>query len=232
MITLVEAASKIQDFEDGSLTNRISSLEANLRNTDRARCVSLFQTLQIDSSLLDSALRLKQAAGQVNVLVHTFGILLALPHILEEQEFVESLSLGAGNTGKSFDLETSHRVAEFKFINWKGGAESIRQNQLFKDFYLLAEHDTSKKRCLYVVGTTYPLKFLKGRRSLSSVMSRNNKLWGDFKALYGERFSVVSEYYEYRKSLVHLIDITGIVPQFRSIEEVDQDASNNGNTDM
>jgi hypothetical protein len=130
MITLVEAAGKIQDFEGGSLTNRISSLEANLRNTDKAKCASVFHTVQIDSSLLDSALRLKQAAGQVNVLV------------------------------------------------------------------------------------------------------RNNKLWGDFKARYGERFSVVSEYYEYCKSLVHLIDITEIVPQFRSIEEVDQDASNNGNTDV
>jgi hypothetical protein len=43
-------------------------------------------------------------------------------------------------TGRSFDLETSYRVAvaELKFIRWQGGPESIRQNQLFKDFYLLA----------------------------------------------------------------------------------------------
>ena len=43
-------------------------------------------------------------------------------------------------TGRSFDLETSCRVAvaEFKFIRWQGDPESIRQNQLFKDFYLLA----------------------------------------------------------------------------------------------
>jgi hypothetical protein len=42
-------------------------------------------------------------------------------------------------TGRSFDLETSDRVAvaEFKFIRWQGGPESIRQNQLFK-LYLLA----------------------------------------------------------------------------------------------
>lgn len=222
MIMLVEAVEKIQNFKGGSLTNRISSLEEKLKNAGRAKCATAFQALQIDSSLLSAALRLKQAAGQVNVLVHTFGILLALPHILEEHELVESLSLGAGNTGKSFDLETSHRVAEFKFINWQGGSESIRQNQLFKDFYLLAEHNTSKKRCLYVVGTTYPLKFLNGRRSLSSVMSRNNKLWRDFKGRYGERFSVVSEYYEYRKPLVHVIDITGIVTQFQGIKEVDE----------
>ena len=160
MITLVEAASLIQDFEHGSLTNRISTLESTLKNADKATCASMFQTLQVNPSLLDSALALKQTAGQVNVLVHAIGILLALPHILEDQEAIQSLSLGAGNTGKSFDLETTHRVAEFKFINWKGGPESIRQNQLFKDFYLLAEHDTSKTRCLYVIGKTHPLKFL------------------------------------------------------------------------
>ena len=227
MITLVEAARRLQDFEHGSLTKRISTLESELENADKALCASMFQTFHINLSLLDSALALKQIAGQINVLIHAIGILLALPHILEDQETIQSVSLGAGNTGKSFDLETTHRVAEFKFINWKGGPESIRQNQLFKDFYLLAEHDTSKKRCLYVIGKTHPLKFLQGGRSLSSVMSRNNKLWTVFKNLYGEKFSVVSEYYEYRKSLVHLIDIAGLVPQFQSVEEIDEEAWNN-----
>lgn len=223
MVTLIEAASNIQKFERGSLTNRISTIENTLQNADKAACKSLFQTLRISPSLLDAALVLKRAAGQVNVLIHAAGILLSLPHILEGDEVIQSLSLGAGNTGKSFDLETNHRVAEFKFINWKGGPESIRQNQLFKDFYLLAEYDTLKKHCLYVVGTEYPLKFLHGGRSLSSVMSRNNKLWTDFKNRYGEKFSVVSEYYEYRKSLVHLIDITKVVPQFQSVTEIDNE---------
>lgn len=222
MITLVEAASRIQDFQQGSLTNRIASLELKFKNADKEASASLLQTLQLNRFLLDSALVLKQTAGQVNVLVHAIGILLALPHILEDHEGILSLSLGAGNTGKFFDLETTHRVAEFKFINWKGGSESIRQNQLFKDFYLLAEHDTSKRRCLYIVGKTHPLKFLQGGRSLASVMGRNNKLWRDFKRRYGERFSLVSEYYEYRKSLVDLIDITVIIREFKSMDNIDE----------
>lgn len=45
---------------------------------------------------------------------------MCLPHILEPDERVESVSLGAGNTGRDFDLETNVRVAEFKFIHWRG----------------------------------------------------------------------------------------------------------------
>ena len=40
------------------------------------------------------------------------------------------------------DLETNHRVAEFNFSHWQGGADTIRQNSLFKDFFQLAEYQT------------------------------------------------------------------------------------------
>ena len=66
---------------------------------------------------------------------------------------IEYVSLGAGNTGRAFDLETNQRIAEFKFIHWQGGPESIRQNSLFKDFYEMAEYDTRKQKFLYVLGT-------------------------------------------------------------------------------
>jgi hypothetical protein len=36
--------------------------------------------------------------------IHAVGILTALPHILEHDERIETLSLGAGNTGRQFDL--------------------------------------------------------------------------------------------------------------------------------
>jgi hypothetical protein len=74
---------------------------------------------------------------------------------LEPAERVEYLSLGAGNTGKAFDLETDLRVCEFKFINWQGGAEAIRQNALFKDLYLLAEASTAKRKYKTFSGTRH-----------------------------------------------------------------------------
>ena len=47
----------------------------------------------------------------------------------------------------------------------------IRQNALFKDFYLTAEHDSAERKYLYVMGIKQPLKFLNGGRALSSVLS-------------------------------------------------------------
>ncbi|HSM72451.1 MAG TPA: hypothetical protein VK851_12990, partial [Anaerolineales bacterium] len=89
---------------------------------------------------------------------------------------------------------------------------------LFKDFFLLAEHETPKHKYLYVIGTKHPIKFLTGGRSLESVMSRNNKLWSEFQVKYGSRFKKVSEYFEVQKSVVQLVDITEIVPQFRNTQ--------------
>jgi hypothetical protein len=99
----------------------------------------------VGESHLMAALAVKAMAGQVNVVIHTLGILVSLPYLLEDGELVESLSLGAVNTGRKHDLETNRRIAELKFIEWRGGAESIRQNTLFIDLFGLASSDSSKQ---------------------------------------------------------------------------------------
>ena len=88
-------------------------------------------------------------------------------------------------------METNHRIAEFKFIQWRGGAEVIRQNQLFKDFFLLAESGSDKRKYLYVVGTKYPLKFLNAGRAINSVLSRNVALLQQFRSKFGDQFQTV-----------------------------------------
>lgn len=222
MISILEAAKTIQNFKQDSLTNRISVIENKLAGADSSVIQSVHQSSDVTVELLESAITLKRTTSQIDVLIHSIGILLSLPGIIEKDEVVEYLSLGAGNTGRSFDLETNFRVAEFKFIDWQGGPESIRQNSLFKDFFLLAEYDTLKQKYLYVLGKEHPIKFLTGGRSLKSVMSRNNKLWSKFQAKYGNRFKKVSEYFDYRKSIVQLVDITEIIPQFR-IAQISED---------
>ena len=73
--------------------------------------------------------------------------------------------------------DIDRRIAEFKFIHWRGGSEAIRQNGLFKDFYSLAEHETEKRKELYVLDCKYPLRFLRGGRALSSgVMHKSEAL--------------------------------------------------------
>ena len=74
------------------------------------------QNLSIPTSLcqVPAALLVKRSAGQINLIVHAVGILVALPKILEPGELVQSLSLGAGNTGRAHDLETDRRIDEFR----------------------------------------------------------------------------------------------------------------------
>jgi hypothetical protein len=130
------------------------------------------------------------------------------PSTLEAGERVEYVSLGAGNTGREFDLETNLRAAEFKFIHWRGGSESIRQNSVFKDYVLLAEHPTKKRKHLYLLGTEHALKFLRGRRALSSVLSRNDKLQKMFSERFGDQFQTVRDYYAAHAGAVLIEDVS------------------------
>jgi hypothetical protein len=124
-----------------------------------------------------------------------------------------------GNTGRAFDLETNQRIAEFKFIRWQGGPEVIRQNALFKDFYLLAEHNSDKSKYLYVLGTEHPLKFFNGGRSLSSVLSRHVGLWNHFRKEFGDRYRTVRDYYGLRKDIVVIEDVSAWLPDLVSAGE-------------
>ncbi len=208
---LLSAVKSVSNFEGQNLKYVLSAIERDMRNTDLNGALRTYSAHHINHGLLEAAITLKKQIAQINVVIHAVGMLICLPSLLQSNEVIESMSLGAGNTGRIFDLETNIQIAEFKFIDWKGGSESIRQNSLFKDFYNLAEYETSKRRVLYVVGLTHPIKFFRGNRKIESVLSRNNKLWTQFKALYGSRFLVVNEYYKYRKPRVELIDISDII---------------------
>ncbi|HJP58896.1 MAG TPA: hypothetical protein VJ865_02820 [Gemmatimonadaceae bacterium] len=209
---ILAAAEALSSFTRNSLTNRIAALETDCAETDADALQRTLTASGVSHDLLAAAYAMKRAAGQINVVIHALGILLCLPHVLEPGERVSSLSLGAGNTGRAFDLETDRRIGEFKFIHWQGGAETIRQNALFKDLYQLVEYPTKKKKFVYVLGTHHPLRFLNGGRALSSVMSRNRKLWEGFLSKYGNSLSTVGDYYALKKGEVSLVDVSSFVP--------------------
>lgn len=221
MINITEAVNDIQNFIRDSLTSRISEIESVLQSKNKSEVTYFLNNEIINSQLISSAFFLKSIIGQINVVIHSVGILLSLPKILKEDEEIEYLSLGAGNTGRDYDLETNFRVAEFKFINWKGGTESIRQNSLFKDFYLLAESDNTKQKELYVIGKDIPLQFFNGNRSIESVLSRNIKLYSEFRNKYQEQFLIVKDYFNYRKDGVQLLDLTNIIPEINQLSEIE-----------
>jgi hypothetical protein len=213
---LSEVAATLQKFGGVDLTATLSRIEADVRGLTAKDCTRVLGSAGATREALSAAAALKRLAGQINVSIHALGILLCLPHILRPGEVVEYASLGAGNTGRDFDLETNHRIAEFKFIHWRGGSEAIRQNQLFKDFYLLSESSLRKHKHLYVIGTEQPLKFLNAGRAIKSVLSRNNKLLKQFEAKYGERFPTVRDYYLPHKDRVKIEDVSDWVPELIS----------------
>lgn len=209
---LLEALTHLRALENGNLTGRLAGLETALHDQDARSAAAICEQHRITELTLQAALALKAVVGRVHMSIHALGILTALPHILNEDERIESLSLGAGNTGRSFDLETNHRVAEFKFIHWRGGSETMRQNGLFKDFFYLAESDTPKDRYLYVLDLEHPLRFLNGGRKLASVLTRNQRLRDDFVKLYGNRFTTTGEYFQFRREKVKLRSLAELMP--------------------
>ncbi len=215
--SMIQALEAIQRFMGPNLTGRIGSLENAMRGRDGTQCVSESELHGVTSDLLAAAYAVKLAAAQIDVVIHAVGGLMLIPKILEPGETIQALSLGAGNTGRDFDLETDRRVAEFKFIHWKGGPESIRKNNLFKDFFLLAEHPTPKCKELYVLDTTLPLKAMRGGRSLKSVLSKNVKLWEAFKLKYGDAYKTVGDYYADHQHKVAIRDAAPMIPQLVQI---------------
>lgn len=210
---LVEAVALLEALTKTSgLTSWIGGLEVSLQGADSAQVGAAIARDGIGRETLDAALLIKRVSGQINVLVHTIWILNALPYILEPGERVESLSLGAGNTGRPYDLETDKRVAEFKFTAWRGGPESIRQNQLFKDLFYLVSRPTTKRRYLYVVGKARPMHFFEHGRALTSVLSKDAATAARFREIHGDRFRTVREYYATVRHLIEVVDLADLVP--------------------
>lgn len=206
-----EALLKIESFKSDSLKNKLSRLEGLSVGMSDYDATRFCEEQGLDLELMLSARRIKAAAAQIDEVIHSVGILQSLPHILEHDELVEYVSLGAGNTGKKFDLETNKRVAEFKFIDWQPKSNTIRENGIFKDFYGLAEHQTHKKKELYVIGTHHVQKFLNGGRALSSILSKQPKILSEIDNKYGDDVQVARDYFELHSNNVTICDVSSII---------------------
>lgn len=193
------------------LSKRISNIENQITTKNKMGIENTITNNNYSKEFLKVALKIKSVASEINVIIHYYGIIMTLPYILDENEFIEEVSLGAGNTGKDFDLTTNKRIAEFKFIHWKG-SDTIRQNNTFKDFYYLAEEETEKQKFLYLIDTKHAIKFFKGKRSLKSVLSKNVSLSSNFYEKYTNIYKTISEYYNDNCNKVNIIDLKSIAP--------------------
>ncbi len=112
----IQVVDLLAKFSGNDLTGTLSRIERSVRGLTAVGTRRFLLEATATNEVLMAAAEMKRLAGQINVVIHSLGILLCLPHILEVGEQVEKVSLGAGNTGREFDLETNYRVAEFKFI--------------------------------------------------------------------------------------------------------------------
>ena len=215
---LADNISLLNEAFSPSPTGFIRQIEDEVASIVGKEVQEYLEKVGISSNVLTAALNLKRIAGQLNVIIHALGILVTLPCILEADEVIESLSLGAGNTGKAHDLVTDRRIAEFKFIHWRGGAESIRQNNVFKAFLYLLWDTGTRKRQLFLTGTEEAINFLQGGRALSSVLSKDHATRIRFETRYGNQYQTVGQFYKEHHTKVEIIDLRKLVPAFEADE--------------
>lgn len=204
----LDIARTLSGFTGTKLTATLAKVEGSINGLTAETSAAFLERHKAGKDALAAAAEMKRLAGQINVVIHALGILMCLPHVLEKGEVIEYVSLGAGNTGRAFDLETNLRVAEFKFIRWQGGAETIRQNGIFMDVFELVRHPTPKRKYLYVLGTHHPMKFFQGGRALDSVLSRHAKVKAAFDNLYGDQFKRVRDWYAVHGGVVSVVDVS------------------------
>jgi hypothetical protein len=72
---------------------------------------------------------------------------------------------------------------------------------------LLAEYPTAKRKYLYLLGTEHALRFLRGGRALSSVLSRNDRLLKLFSERFEDRFRTVGDSAD--GEMVRVEDVSG-----------------------
>jgi hypothetical protein len=203
----------VDGYKTASLASKVRCLERDFEGKPQSQIAQLVFHHKLSFDLLRSAVVVKRAAAQIDVVVHSVGTLLALPEILEKDEVVESLSVGAGNTGRDFDLETNTRVAEFTFIDWKGGSEAIRKQKLFKDFFSLVESQTMKRKFLYVLGTDHALQVFDSRSNAWGLLRKFADVQREFEKKYG-RDMYAFEYFRIKKDLISIVDIKSLSRSF------------------
>src|SRR4051794_11922209 len=77
------------------LRHRIAGIESSVRGRPAMGALEAAREWGVNASLLSGARVAKRVAAQVDVVLHLAGILHALPHVLEADEVVEYVSLGA-----------------------------------------------------------------------------------------------------------------------------------------
>ena len=91
------AFAALQEFgtDPATIRSRIGRLEEAVEGLCATDAHAVAERAGASSRLLTGALLVKRLSGQVNVVIHAVGILQALPFVLDPDEMVIAVSLGA-----------------------------------------------------------------------------------------------------------------------------------------
>lgn len=211
---LRDAVALLADFLSAEpLTEAIAGLEHDLEGALAEDVRGTAEARGVSPELLVAGLTVRESLGRLNDLIHAAGIVLALPHLLEDGEkIVVRPSLAAGNDpARPFDLETDRRVAEFKLARWRG-ADAMRKRQTFKDLVMLAADRSGRRAELFVVGPE-PGRFLRTSRATAAWgLDRTPHARRAFEDFFGSPEISVAEFTASHAGRVHLTDLCDVLP--------------------
>ena len=82
---------------------------------------------------------------------------------------------------------------------------------MFCDFYKLYKYKTNKKKELYINDEDEVKKFLRGKRKVESLLSKNQELYKQFKEEFNNDYIEVGTFYDKFKDEVKIVGINSIV---------------------
>ncbi len=195
------------------LTPALALLEQRLEGADASSVGRVAEEGHVAPELLASALTVRESLGRINDLIHACGILLVLPHILQEGERITVRpSLGAGNDpSRPYDLETDQRIAEFKLARWRG-ADAARKRQTFKDLVMLAADTSGRRAELFVIGPE-PSRFLTTSISTAAwALDRSPGALRTFTTAFGAPSMSVAQFTTTHAAHVQITDLRDLLP--------------------
>jgi len=95
VLDIADAVVALQTFSGPELTTTLAQIESAIEGRTSHDCAPLLAQHNVRHDALDAAGLVKRMAGQIDVVIHALGILLCLPDLLQADEVIESLSLGA-----------------------------------------------------------------------------------------------------------------------------------------
>lgn len=201
---------------DMPLTDRVQELEHRLEGMSTGELGRGLNGAVFAADILNAALTVRRELGRHDDIIHAAVILAMLPHVVVEpgETITVRPSLAAGNNPKvqRFDLETTHRIAEFKVSLWKK-ADSGRKRTTFADLAKLSMEDDSRKKQLFVVGEA-PRRFLTNTKSTTGWGLTKSS--GAFREKFQDRYALdmpIRDFTAGPAADVEIVDLAKHLPQ-------------------